>query len=163
MHMKNEYHFITHWQAAGTLEHVYDVIATPLEYPRWWSSVYLNVEEVAPGDEMGIGQRFRLHTKGFLPYSLRWESCTVAVNPPHRLEIRATGDFEGRGIWQLHQNGPLVNLDFDWKLTAEKPLIRYLSFLLKPLFSANHRWAMRQGQEGLIRELQSALPRTVSS
>ena len=75
--------------------------------------------------------------------------------PAWRLEIRATGDFNGRGIWQLHQNGPFVDLDFDWKLTAEKPLIRHLSFLLKPLFSANHGWAMRKGQDGLIREVRT--------
>jgi len=46
-----------------------------------------------------------------------------------------------------------VNVEFDWKLTADKPLIRYLSFLFKPIFSANHRWAMAQGEKGLAAEL----------
>jgi hypothetical protein len=96
--------------------------------------------------------------KGFLPYTLRWESCTIDANRPHRLEIRATGDFNGRGIWTLHQKGPLVEADSDWKLTAEKPLIRYLSSLFKPLFSANHRWAMAKGEQGLTRELRNARP-----
>lgn len=154
--MRNDYHFITHWHAPGRIEHVYDLISNPIEYPRWWSSVYLETEELALGDESGVGQRFRLHTKGFLPYTLRWEACTMEANRPERLEIRATGDFNGRGIWILRQNGPVVDVDFDWKLTAEKPLLRYLSFLLKPLFSANHRWAMGKGQQGLIRELRNA-------
>ena len=154
--MTNDYHFITHWHVAGRIEQVYDVIANPVEYPRWWTQVYLETEELAGGDKRGVGRRFRLHTRGFLPYTLRWESSTIEVKRPHRLEIRATGDFNGRGIWTLRQNGPAVDVDFDWKLTADKPLIRYLSFLLKPLFSANHRWAMRKGQEGLIRELRNA-------
>ena len=154
--MRNDYHFVTHWRVAGGIEQVYDLIANPVEYPRWWSSVYLETEELARGDEGGAGRRFRLHTKGFLPYTLRWESCAIEARRPHRLEIRATGDFNSRGIWTLRQNGGFVEVDFDWKLTAEKPLIRYLSFLLKPLFSANHRWAMAKGQEGLIRELRNA-------
>lgn len=154
--MTNDYHFITHWRVTGSIDDVYDLIANPVEYPRWWNSVYLGAEELTRGDETGVGRRFRLHTKGFLPYTLRWQSCTIEANRPYRLEIRATGDFDGRGIWMLQQNGPFVDAEFDWKLKAEKPLIRYLSFLLKPLFSANHRWAMAQGQQGLIRELRNA-------
>ena len=152
--MTNDYHFITHWQAAGSVEKAYELISNPLEYPRWWPSVYLQTEELDRGDENGVGRRFRLHTKGWLPYTLRWESCAIEVERPHRIQIRATGDFDGRGIWTLRQNGSLVDIEFDWKLKPEKPIIRYLSFLLKPLFSANHRWAMARGQEGMARELQ---------
>jgi hypothetical protein len=89
-----------------------------------------------------------------LPYTLRWESRAIEAERPYRLQIRATGDFDGRGIWALKQNGRFVDVEFDWKLTAVNPLIRYLSCLLKPLFSANHRWAMARGQEGLARELE---------
>jgi uncharacterized protein YndB with AHSA1/START domain len=151
--MTNDYHFLTHWQVVGKIEDVYDLISDPLHYRRWWPAVYLGAEELEHGDENGVGRRFRLCTKGFLPYALRWESCTIEATRPHRLQIRATGDFDGRGIWTLQQNGRLVDVEFDWTLTAEKPLIRHLSFLLKPLFSANHRWAMARGQEGLAREL----------
>jgi len=30
----------------------------------------------------------------------------------------------------------------DWRIRAEKPLLRYRSFLVKPVFGANHRWVM---------------------
>jgi uncharacterized protein YndB with AHSA1/START domain len=151
--MTNDYHFITHWKVEASAEEVYDLISDPLGYPRWWKSVYLQTEELERGDESGVGRRFRMHTKGFLPYTLRWESCTIEAKPSQRLQIRASGDFDGRGIWTIKQNGRLVEVQFDWKLAAEKPLIRYLSFLFKPLFSANHRWAMARGQEGLVEEL----------
>jgi hypothetical protein len=36
---------------------------------------------------------------------------------------------------------------------SSKPLLKYLSFLFKPLFSANHRWAMEQGRRGLQKEI----------
>ncbi|HEX7137659.1 MAG TPA: hypothetical protein VF219_07430, partial [Vicinamibacterales bacterium] len=46
-----------------------------------------------------------------------------------------------------------VEVVYDWRLRAEKPLLRDLSFLLRPLFEANHRWAMAQGEESLKLEL----------
>ena len=47
----------------------------------------------------------------------------------------------------------MVNLTYDWKIRADKPLLRYLSFLLKPIFAANHRWAMTKGEKSLKLEL----------
>jgi hypothetical protein len=40
----------------------------------------------------------------------------------------------------------------DWKIRADKPLLRYLFLLLKPV-SINHRWAMAQGEKSLKAEL----------
>jgi hypothetical protein len=36
---------------------------------------------------------------------------------------------------------------------VNKPLLRRLSFLLKALFAANHRWAMARGEEAVAVEL----------
>ena len=149
----NEYHFITRWRVQGTADEVFDAISHPLDYPRWWPSVYLQTEEIEPGDALGIGRRIRLHTKGWLPYTLLWESTATESVKPQRLAIRANGDFNGRGIWTFQQDGEFVDITFDWKLTADKPLLRWLSFLFKPIFSANHRWAMARGLESLKLEL----------
>lgn len=153
MTASNEYHFVTRWRMLAKVEEVYDVIADPLEYPRWWPSVYLEIKELEPGDSRGLGRRLTLHTKGWLPYTLRWESVATEAARPRRIAIRAEGDFQGRGVWTLCQAGPFTEIEFDWKLAAEKPLLRTLSFLLKPIFSANHRWAMARGEESLRLEL----------
>ena len=76
----------------------------------------------------------QLHTKGWLPYTLTWNARTVESVPPSRIAITASGDFAGRGIWSIVPDGDSVDVTFDWKLSAEKPLLRYLSFLLKPAF-----------------------------
>jgi hypothetical protein len=47
----------------------------------------------------------------------------------------------------------MVKVTGDWDIRADKPLLRYLSFLFKPIFSANHRWAMARGEESLRLEL----------
>ena len=82
-----------------------------------------------------------------------WESEIVESRYPHGFTIVASGDFDGRGVWTFEQDGRVVDVTYDWRLRAEKPLLRNLSFLLKPLFEANHRWAMAQGEESLKLEL----------
>lgn len=149
----NDYHFVTPWRVKGTIAEVDEILRDFSGFPRWWSSVYLRVELVEPGDADGIGRLLRLHTKGKLPYTLTWQARVVERHSPFGFTIEASGDFEGRGIWAFEQDSEWVNATFDWKLRAEKPLLRWLSFLLKPLFSANHRWAMARGEEGLEREL----------
>jgi len=153
----NDYHFITHWRASGaTLREVYDLIADAEALPQWWPAVYLAVTE-APGQNAqpnGIGRAFDLYTKGWLPYTLRWRMRVRALDPPHGLTIGAEGDFVGRGIWTFVERDGGVDITFDWKLAAEKPLLRLMSPLLKPAFSANHRWAMQIGETSLRSELE---------
>ncbi|HVW83206.1 MAG TPA: SRPBCC family protein [Bryobacteraceae bacterium] len=145
--MTNRYHFITRWRVKGAAEDVYDILSQPLEYSRWWPSVYLIVKPEGK-------DRVHLRTKGWLPYTLSWDAQTVVRDRPKRLVIEATGDFDGRGIWSIVPDGDFVDITFDWKLAAEKPLLRRLSFLLRPVFEANHRWAMEQGRKSLELELE---------
>jgi len=149
----NEYHFISNWRIEGTCGEVADVLDDPLALARWWPSVYLDVWEVRPPDQDGLGRRVKLHTKGWLPYILRWQFEVVESRYPHGFTLIATGDFDGTGVWTFEQDGAFVNMTYDWRLRAEKPLLRNLSFLMKPLFEANHRWAMERGEESLTLEL----------
>ena len=149
----NNYHFVTHWRVESTVEEVSDVLGNAVDLTRWWPSVYLAVKELEPGSKDGIGRVVELHTKGWLPYTLHWYFRLTKSRRPYGFSIEAWGDFEGRGRWTFAQNGNAVEITYDWRIRAEKPLLRYLSFLLKPIFSANHRWAMARGEESLRAEL----------
>jgi hypothetical protein len=149
----NEYQFVTNWRVEGTCGEVADVLGDPLSLPRWWPSVYLEVAELRPPGADGLGRRVSLLTKGWLPYTLRWEFEVVESRYPAGFTIVANGDFEGVGVWTFVQDGPFVDVQYDWRIRAEKPILRTLSFLLKPAFSANHRWAMERGRESLALEL----------
>src|SRR3954470_3520648 len=151
--MSNQYEFLTRWRVEGTCGEVADVLGDPLELPRWWPSVYLHVEELRPPDAGGLGRRVRLHTKGWLPYRLTWEFELVESKYPHGFTLVANGDFDGRGVWTLEQDGAWVDVTYDWRLRAKKPLLRNLSFIMRPLFEANHRGAMARGDESLKLEL----------
>jgi hypothetical protein len=151
--MSNHDAFVTRWRVAGTCGEIADLLGDPLELPRWWPSVYLQVEETRPPDARGLHRRVRLHTRGWLPYTLTWEFELVESRYPRGFALVASGDFDGRGVWTFGQDGAFVDITCDWRLSAEKPLLRNLSFLLKAVFEANHRWAMAQGLESLELEL----------
>lgn len=156
----NDYHFITHWQVQGSVQEVFEVLTNGQELVRWWPSVYLDMQQVIPGDERGVGKVVSLYTKGWLPYTLRWQFRITEAHPPHTFSLEAWGDFVGRGIWTLEQAGPWVNITYDWRIRADKPLLRHLSFIFKPIFAANHRWAMAKGEESLHLELLRRRART---
>lgn len=150
----NDYHFITHWRVRADRKAVIDLLGNAEDLPRWWPSVYLEVKELTPGDENGIGRRVSLYTKGWLPYTLRWSFVVSESNAPHGFTIRAEGDFVGRGIWTFAQDGEYVDITYDWQIAAAKPLLKALSPLLKPIFAKNHLWAMAQGEASLKLELE---------
>jgi hypothetical protein len=151
--VNHQYHFVTTWRVDALCGEVADILGDPLALPRWWPAVYLDAEETAPGDAQGRGRRVALHTKGWLPYTLQWELEVVESRYPQGFAIVARGDLDGRGVWTIEQDGRHTRATYDWQLHAQKPLVRRLSFLLKPLFEANHRWAMAQGAESLVLEL----------
>ncbi len=149
----NDYHFVTHWRAAGTVQEVSDVLGNAADLTRWWPSVYLAVKELEAGGAGGVGRVVELDTKGWLPYTLHWYFRVTESRQPFGFSLEAWGDFEGLGVWTFAPSGNAVDITYDWRIRAEKPLLRYLSFLMKPIFSANHRWAMARGEESLRAEL----------
>ena len=157
----NGYHFITHWRVPGTVKEVADVLGDALALPTWWPAVYLEVTLREPGHpETWIGRRIELFTKGWLPYTLRWDFVVEENRYPYGATIRAEGDFIGRGVWHFRQDGEMVDVVYDWRIEAQKELLRRWSFVLKPVFAANHHWAMRQGLASLELELARRRART---
>jgi len=156
-----QYVFLTSWRVKGTIEEVSAVLDDPLGLARWWPSVYLKVSELAPGDpKTHVGRDIDLDTKGWLPYTLRWQFKITESRPPHGFSLVARGDFVGTGVWTLKQDGEYADVTYDWRIAADKPLLRYGSFALRPFFAANHRWAMARGLESLELELRRRRAKT---
>jgi len=145
-----EYHFITHWKIKGTAREVADVLDDPLGLVRWWPSVYLEVRELDAGDPVThVGRVIDLYTKGWLPYTLRWRFKVTESRGVDGFTLVADGDFVGTGVWTFEPIGEFVDVKYDWRIRADKALLRYGSFIFRPIFGANHRWAMARGEESL--------------
>ncbi|MFN0123458.1 MAG: SRPBCC family protein [Blastocatellia bacterium] len=151
----NEYRFVTEWRIAAPREVVYPILKEGRDYPQWWPEVYLDARHEPSGQPGGLGDRVHLLTKGWLPYKLRWTAQAVRLDFPAEIEIAATGDFAGSGLWRLSPagaDGAETDIRFDWVIRADKPLLRMFSPLLKPVFTWNHHWAMRTGLPNLRAE-----------
>ena len=148
-----DYQFRTVWRVPGNVGEVATVLTDPAALTRWWPSVYVAVVPVSEGRPDGVGRSVELLTRGWLPYTLRWTLTITETATAAGFALAATGDLVGTGRWRFAQDGPEVVVTYDWRVHASKPLLRRLSWLLRPAFEANHHWAMRRGERSLALEL----------
>ncbi|WP_224364426.1 SRPBCC family protein [Hyalangium versicolor] len=146
----NWYHFNEHWEIPGfTPGEVWQVVVDATKLPEWWSGVYQEVSLVDPGEDSWSGACVRARARGLLPYQLHFTLEPMVLEPGREIEIRTHGDFEGiwRATFSSTEDGTWI--DIQWSVSVSKPLIRYTSWLLKPIFAWNHRWTMPRGEAGL--------------
>ena len=156
----DSYHYISRWKVEATVEEVAEIVTDALSFVDWWPSVYLEMKEVAPGDGGGVGREVIALTKGWLPYRLRFDFTVTESDYPRGYAVRASGDFEGRGIWTFDRDRGDVIVTYDWLVRPASGFLRRLAPVLMPVFSANHRWAMDRGEESLRLELARRRART---
>ena len=95
-----------------------------------------------------------LLTKGRLPYKLRWTIETIRMEKPNLIEFKASGDFStDSSKWILRPEGKATLVTLDWNPKVEKPIVKLLSPVLKPVFEWNHHWAMNLGEKQLTEYL----------
>jgi quercetin dioxygenase-like cupin family protein/uncharacterized protein YndB with AHSA1/START domain len=143
---EREYVFVDEWDVAAPRAAVFDAVADARTYPQWWRPVYIDVE--AEG-EPAVGKESRQHFKGRLPYHLRTRSRIVRLEPPHIVAGEVDGDLRGRGEWTLTETGAGTHVRFDWRVYADRRLLRVLTPVLRPALRANHAWAIARAVEGL--------------
>ena len=79
------YHFITRWRVEATCEEVYRLLEDAEALAVWWPSVYLDVKE----RDRRSDRVFELYTKGWLPYTLRWQFEVSLKSFPRGFSLRA--------------------------------------------------------------------------
>ena len=150
----NEYRIVTRWRLAASPRELCDVFCDTPALSRWWRAAFLDARELRPAHApFGVGRNVWIHTKGWLPYSLQLEVEVLECDPSRGFLIRTRGDFVGQCECRLEASGGVVTATFDWRLRAEKGVIRAFSWLLRPLFAWNHRWVMARGREAIEIEL----------
>ncbi len=147
----NAYRFVEHWTIPGfSPQDVYEVISDARLLPAWWKDVYQEAEPIdGQWTVPHVGARIRAKARGFLPYKLSFILESTVLEPGRVVEVRIQGDLEG--IWRatLSLQGNGTRVDIEETVIARKPLIRFLSPLLKPVFAWNHYWTTPRGEAGL--------------
>ena len=142
----SDYHFITHWRIQGSKEIIYQILKDGAGYERWWKPAYVTSTEVGKN-------KIRSLVRAKLPYTLTFTTEAVREIPYEEFEIRSSGELAGTGLWKFRQVNEWTEIDFYWDVRAEKPLVRWLSLFLKPIFRWNHDWVMKTGETCLQEEV----------
>lgn len=152
MNFGTHYAFSDRWRVSGSVEQVADVLLDTLSISEWWPQLAL-AEVCEPGYEDGLHRRFRSRARGFMPYVLDLEFRVIHVQFPKEFVVEVTGALAGRGRGLLSDESGTVRIDFELQVGVQPWWLRCLSYLLRPLLVLQHRWVMRQGQHGIVREL----------
>lgn len=147
----NDYEFITRWKVKGSVPQVFEVLKAGDRYSEWWKPAYVSTVKRSEKSVECI-------VKARLPYRLRFTTELVGEESPHEIYLKSYGELAGTGHWSLRAEGECTRVRFDWKVRAEKPWMRWLSLILKPLFRWNHDWVMKQGEPCLQAELDRLFP-----
>jgi len=141
-----EYVFLDEWDVDAPIGAVFGAVADASTYPEWWKPVYRNVVTRGP---LGVGQTSDHYFKGKLPYTLRLRAEMTEYEPPNRFAVAVDGDLRGSGVWTFAERDGSTHVCWDWTVFADKPLLRVLTPVLRPLFRSNHNWAVARAREGL--------------
>lgn len=150
------YNFVTIWRVQAPIESVWNEIYNSPDWPSWWKGVE-SVVETRKGDEQGIGSVRRYTWKSKLPYRLSFDMQTTRIEPPLLLEGIATGELQGRGLWQLSTEESETIVRYDWSVETTKRWMNMLAPIARPLFEWNHNVVMNWGAEGLGYRLQASV------
>lgn len=155
--MAEYYEFVTVWRFDAPLEQVWEAIKHSETWHEWWKGV-LKVEEIKAGDADDIGSVRRSTWKSALPYTLRFDSELVRIEPMKLIEARAFGELEGTGLWQFEaESENQTRVRYDWKVRTTKPWMNLIAPLAKPFFKWNHDVIMSWGGAGLAKKLNCKL------
>lgn len=142
-----EYVFVDEWDVAAPQEAVFNALADARTYPEWWKQVYIDVQADGPP---AVGMESRQHFKGRLPYHLNTRSVVVEMDAPRLIRGDVDGDLRGTGVWTLTPNDDGgTHVRFDWRVYADRKLLRVLTPLLRPVLRWNHNWSIARAIEGL--------------
>jgi hypothetical protein len=150
MMMLSEFH------VSAPQQRVWEALTHPEEWPQWWHYVE-QVELLETGDAQDVGALRRLHWGTRLPYAIDLVVRTTVVAEPRVLEVAASGDLAGQGCWNLEPTDSGTCVRYTWNVQLDKPWMRRLAPLLKPVFAWNHHAVMREGAAGLARHLGATL------
>jgi quercetin dioxygenase-like cupin family protein/uncharacterized protein YndB with AHSA1/START domain len=142
-----EYVFVDEWDVAAPPEAVFDAIADARSYPDWWRPVYIDV--ATDDGPPALGKVSEQHFKGRLPYHLRTRARIVGLDAPRFVAADVDGDLRGHGEWTLTPTATGTHVRFDWRVHADRRLLRVLTPVLRPAFRWNHDWAIARAMEGL--------------
>jgi hypothetical protein len=138
----NDYRFRNLWAVRATASRVFDALVDLANYPAWWP----DIRDVTRVDD----DTAEVTCRSVLPYVLTFRLHRAEENSSAgRMRVDMTGDLEGyvQGVVAQHRTRGAL-LAISQRVIVNKPLLRALAPVARPMFRANHALMMWRGQRG---------------
>lgn len=146
------YRALTEWQIEAPVERVWDVLLLAREWPTWWRG-FRSVDQLAPGEESGIGMVLRQRWRSLLPFTLTLDLEVSEVERHRRLEGRTSGDMLGVCRWTFEPQGGRTIVRFLLDVEPTRAWMKLPVPFAGRVFALNYGAIMRWGGDGLARLL----------
>jgi hypothetical protein len=146
------YRLMTEWQANAHVDRVWDVLLRQADWPLWWRG-FRAAEQLAPGDDRGIGMRIRQRWRSLLPYTLVIDLEITEIERKRRLVGRASGDMSGTCTWTLEDIDDRTRVRFEMDVRPARWWMNLPVPLAGKAFRLNFDTIMRWGSEGMAQAL----------
>lgn len=147
-----DYRFVTTWEFDAPIERVWNEVGDPTNWVNFWVGLE-RVNVVERGANDGSGEIYELVFKSFLPYTLALRAQTVAIEAPHHLEMRTTGELEGTAVFDLVESAARTISTLTWTTRTTLAWMNAIAPLMRGLFEWNHDVLMRKAGDGLARRI----------
>ncbi len=137
----NDYRFRNVWAVRATAGRVFDALVDLDSYPAWWP----DIRAVNRVDD----DTAELVCRSTLPYVLTFRLHRAEEDAGKgRMRVDMTGDLEGyvQGVVAARTQGAVLAIS--QRVVVNKPLLRALAPVARPVFRANHALMMWRGQRG---------------
>jgi hypothetical protein len=152
------YRFVTSMRFRAPIRDVYATIVRPEGWVAGWGDA-VAVRRTADGSADGRGAAFEATVRAPIGYRLAARIETVAADAPTSVSMRATGDLEGTGTWELRQDAGCTDVRFTWDVRTTETWINVLTPVARPLFEWSHGVVMRNATEAAAAHLDAELSR----
>lgn len=152
---KRQYSFEidSYWEMEATSPELDFVLENPLSIADWWAAVFMRVEVIEGDYYSGEGMLVKLWTKGFLPHTFSFLANVTHDDENDQVIVKTRGDFGGVGKITRSARSEGMMIHVNWQTSVDNHYLYWVMMAVKPVFVANHKWAMRKGKEGLAAEL----------
>jgi uncharacterized protein YndB with AHSA1/START domain len=149
-----QYHFVTQWFFHVPIERVWAAIADSTGWTDWLQDFRrVTVHPATANGETAIEVDYR----GDLPYSFHFTLVPTRVEPPYRMELRASGQLVGTGCWTLEAQDDGTAVTYVWTVGVANPIFSAFTRLpfVKALTERNHNATMARAERALKQRLDS--------
>jgi hypothetical protein len=147
--MGARYQFEDVWTVPCPVEVAWRMVDDVAGWPAWWPD-YRRVERVSADVGHGVGVRWRVGVKSNLPYTVDFTFTVLEHDPPRYVRTQVEGFFDGFVDWRLDADGAGTSLVLREETETRWPIINLIARIGgRRVLEANHRAAMRRGQEGM--------------